>query len=85
MGTKQSKTAAELDLDKIEQLADEQDYAKKKKHLEPDLIGAKLGRDSKWKSMGYQTKWNRRQVNFCTSNVRFSLSHNQLQRQAARP
>ena len=43
MGTKQSKTAAELDLDKIEQLADEQDYAKKKKHLEPDLIGAKLG------------------------------------------
>ena len=47
MGTKQSKTAAELDLDKIEQLADEHDYAKKKKHLEPDLIGAKLGRDLK--------------------------------------
>lgn len=42
MGSKQSKADTALDLDTIEELADEDDFAKKKQHLEPDLIGAKL-------------------------------------------
>ena len=43
MGTKNSKTPGDLDLDRIEELDDEDKFAKKGKHLEPDLIGAKLG------------------------------------------
>ena len=45
MGAKNSKTPSELDLDKIEELDDENKFAKKGKHLEPDFIGAKLGQN----------------------------------------